>query len=106
MLGFYVGIRSLLKYLELKKIIVSAIPEQACGGSGKIRVVELFLLATAQPSDCGLKLRNCCIKSEHSMRATSAKCKSQRIWFLNRRALFWFGPVKLRPHELHLRHSS
>jgi hypothetical protein len=24
------------------------------------------------PSDCGLKLRNCCMKSEHSMSATSA----------------------------------
>lgn len=59
------------------------LPEHACGGSGKIRVVEDFLLATAQPKLCGLKLRNCCMKSEHSISATSAKCRSQSIWFLN-----------------------
>lgn len=60
------------------------IPEQACGGSGKISVVELLRRATAQPSDWGLKLRSCCMKSLHSIRATSAKCKSHRIWFCNR----------------------
>lgn len=59
------------------------LPEHAWGGSGKIRVVEDFLLATAQPKLCGLKLRNCCMKSEHSISATSAKCRSQSIWFLN-----------------------
>lgn len=63
---------------------VRYIPEHACGGSGNISVVELFRLATAQPSDCGLKLRSCCMKSEHSIRATSAKCRSHRIWFWNR----------------------
>lgn len=55
------------------------LPEHACGGSGNINVVELFRRATAHPSDCGLKLRSCCIKSEHSMRATSAKCRSHNI---------------------------
>lgn len=55
------------------------LPPQACGGNGNMSVVELFLLATAQPSDCGLKLRSCCMKSEHSIRATSAKCKSHRM---------------------------
>ena len=69
-------------------------------------VVELFLLATAHPSDDGLKLRNCCMKSELSMRAMSAKWRSQRIWFLNRRALFWLGPLRFIPQLLHLRHSS
>lgn len=59
------------------------LPEHAWGGNGKIRVVEDFLLATAQPKLCGLKLRNCCMKSEHSISATSAKCRSQSIWFLN-----------------------
>lgn len=59
-------------------------PEHACGGSGKMSVVELLRRATAQPSDCGLKLRSCCIKSEHSIRATSAKCRSHRIWFCAR----------------------
>lgn len=62
------------------------IPEQACGGNGKISVVELLRRATAHPRDCGLKLRSCCIKSLHSMRATSAKCKSHRIWFCNKRS--------------------
>lgn len=61
------------------------IPEHACGGSGNINVVELLRLATAQPSDCGLKLRSCCIKSEHSIRATSAKCRSHSIWFCRER---------------------
>jgi len=98
------NIYTLLKQITKKFVIHS--PEQAWGGSGKISVVELFLLATAQPRLCGLKLRSCCIKSEHSMRATSAKCRSQRIWFLKRRALFWFGPVRFRPHELQRRHSS
>lgn len=62
---------------ELKKNI----PEHACGGNGNISVVELLRRATAQPKDCGLKLLNCCIKSEHSISETSAKCKSQSIWF-------------------------
>lgn len=57
------------------------IPEQACGGNGNINVVELFLLATAHPNDCGLKLLNCCIKSEVSINATSAKCRSHKMWF-------------------------
>ena len=69
-------------------------------------VVLLLRRATAQPRDCGLKLRNCCIKSELSMRATSAKCRSQKIWFLKRRARFWLGPVRLTPQALHRRHSS
>ncbi len=25
---------------------------------------------------------------------------------LKRLALFWFGPVRFKPHELHLKHSS
>lgn len=66
--------------LKIKKTS-DYIPEQACGGSGNINVVELLRLATAQPKDCGLKLRSCCIKSEHSIRATSAKCRSHSIWF-------------------------
>jgi len=48
-------------------ICIWYIPEQACGGSGNISVVELLRLATAQPKDCGLKLRSCCMKSEHSL---------------------------------------
>ena len=44
-----------------------------CGGKGKMSVVELFLLATAQPRLCALKLRSCCIKSELSISAMSAK---------------------------------
>lgn len=55
------------------------LPEHACGGNGNINVVELFRRATAHPRDCGLKLRNCCIKSEVSIKATSAKCKSHSI---------------------------
>jgi len=47
------------------------LPEQAWGGNGKINVVELLRRATIDPSDCGLKLRNCCMKSEHSINATS-----------------------------------
>ena len=35
--------------LALLVKILYAVPEQACGGRGNIRVVELFLLATAQP---------------------------------------------------------
>ena len=35
--------------------IFLSLPAHACGGSGKIRVVEDFLLATAQPRLCGLK---------------------------------------------------
>ena len=66
----------------------------------------LFRLATAHPSDCGLKLRSCCMKSDDSIRATSAKCKSQKIWFLKRRARFWLGPVRLTPQALQRRHSS
>lgn len=77
-----------------------------CGGRGKIRVVELFLRATAHPRLWALKFRNCCMKSELSIRAMSAKWRSHRIWFLKRRALLWFGPVRLRPQLLHLRHSS
>lgn len=46
-------------------------------------MVDDFLRATAQPKLCGLKLRNCCMKSEHSISATSAKWRSQSIWFLN-----------------------
>lgn len=46
-------------------------PEQAWGGKGNIKVVELLRRATIDPNDCGLKLRNCCIKSEHSISATS-----------------------------------
>lgn len=71
-----------------------------------MRVVDDLRRATAQPRDWGLKLRSCCMKSEHSMRATSAKCRSQRMWFLKRRARFWLGPVRFRPHELQRRHSS
>lgn len=82
------------------------LPPHACGGNGNMSVVELFLLATAQPSDCGLKLRSCCMKSEHSIKATSAKWRSQSMWFLNRLARFWFGPVRFIPHELQRRHSS
>lgn len=82
------------------------LPEHACGGNGNISVVELFRRATAQPNDCGLKLRSCCMKSEHSMRATSAKCKSHKIWFLKRRARLWFCPDKFMPHELQRKHSS
>lgn len=55
------------------------LPEHACGGSGNIRVVELLRLATAQPNDCGLKLLSCCMKSDDSIRATSAKCRSHNI---------------------------
>lgn len=55
------------------------LPEHACGGSGNMSVVEDFLRATAQPNDCGLNARNCCMKSEHSMSATSAKCRSHRM---------------------------
>lgn len=62
---------------------VNNIPEHAWGGNGKISVVELLRRATAHPRDCGLKLRSCCMKSLHSIRATSAKCKSHRIWFCN-----------------------
>lgn len=69
--------------------IETCLPEQACGGSGNMRVVEDLRRATAQPSDWGLKLRSCCMKSLHSMSATSAKCRSHRIWFLKRRARFW-----------------
>ncbi len=43
-------------------------------------VVELFLRATAQPRLWGLKLRSCCMKSELSIRAMSAKWRSHRIW--------------------------
>lgn len=70
-------------YIYVHECVLSRwyIPEQACGGSGNISVVELLRLATAQPKDCGLKLRSCCMKSEHSIRATSAKCRSHRIWF-------------------------
>jgi hypothetical protein len=46
-------------------------PEHACGGSGNISVVELLRRATMEPSDCGLKLRSCCIKSDDSNIATS-----------------------------------
>ena len=51
-LSFYDKFKLFLKWIEgensfLKKHNI--IPEQACGGSGKIRVVELFRLATAQP---------------------------------------------------------
>jgi hypothetical protein len=49
------------------------LPEQACGGRGNIRVVELFLRATAHPRLCGLKFLSCCMKSELSMSAMSAK---------------------------------
>lgn len=55
------------------------LPEQAWGGNGNMSVVDDFLLATAHPNDWGLKERNCCIKSEHSMSATSAKCRSHKI---------------------------
>ena len=44
-----------------------------------MRVVELFLLATAQPRLWGLKFRSCCMKSELSMRAMSAKWRSHKI---------------------------
>jgi hypothetical protein len=53
--------------------IVFYLPEQACGGSGNIKVVELLRRATIEPSDCGLKLLSCCIKSEHSISATSGE---------------------------------
>ena len=54
-------------------------PEHACGGSGNIRVVELFRRATAHPRLCGLKARSWFIKSELSIRARSAKWRSQYI---------------------------
>lgn len=54
------------------------LPEHAWGGSGKIKVVELLRRATMDPSDCGLKLRNCCMKSEHSMSATSVPIKMRK----------------------------
>ena len=93
--------------LRTKSIYIDLYIEcSTCGGRGKIRVVELFLRATAQPRLWALKLRNCCMKSELSIRAMSAKWRSQRIWFLKRLALLWFGPVRLRPQLLHLRHSS
>ena len=44
-----------------------------------MRVVELFLLATAQPRLWALKFLSCCMKSLDSMRAMSAKWRSQRI---------------------------
>ena len=89
-------------------------------------VVELFLRATAHPKLWGLKFLSCCIKSELSIRAMSAKCRSHRIWFLNLKeirfrnfafkaenefdvhllALFWLGPDRFMPQLLHLRHSS
>lgn len=69
-------------------IDMANIPEQAWGGNGKISVVEDFLRATAQPRLCGLKDRSWFIKSEHSIRATSAKWRSHKIWFLKRRARF------------------
>ena len=69
-------------------------------------VVELFLLATAHPRLCGLKFLSCCMKSELSMRAMSAKWRSHRIWFLKRRARFWLGPDRFMPQLLHFRHSS
>lgn len=67
------------RYVDVIRKDLRLLPEHACGGNGNISVVELFRLATAQPNDCGLKLRSCCMKSEHSMRATSAKCKSHKI---------------------------
>ena len=42
-------------------------------------VVELFRRATAQPRLCGLKARSWFIKSELSIRARSAKWRSQYI---------------------------
>ena len=54
------------------------------------------------PKLCALKFLSCCMKSELSISAISAKCRSQRIWFLKRRALFWFGPVRFTPQLLHL----
>ena len=109
------------------------LPEHAWGGKGNISVVELFLLATAQPRlwnnkslfnfvstnlklhkkychnylhTWGLKFLNCCMKSELSIKAMSAKCKSHKIWFLNLRALFWLGPERFIPQLLHFKHSS
>lgn len=61
----------IFKEVAFSPAVVLVLPEQAWGGSGKIKVVELFRRATIEPSDCGLKLRNCCIKSEHSISATS-----------------------------------
>lgn len=61
--------------------LIIILPAQAWGGKGNINVVELFRLATALPNDWGLKLLNCCMKSEHSIKATSAKWRSHNIWF-------------------------
>ena len=42
-------------------------------------IVLYSYLATAQPRHCALKFLSCCMKSELSMRAMSAKWRSHRI---------------------------